>query len=323
MQTIVPPALGLTTAYFNVGGDAIRRENFLKFHEALGTHGRELVVVELAIGDRPFDLPERIPALRFRTTDRLWHKEALLNIGLRELCARGYEKLAWMDGDMIFRNPDWYERTCEALDRYDICQMFRTAVVDRGDGMTMTYDNRTDFGMIPGGAWAMKSNVFKHLPLYDRMITGSFDLVAWNAHRGTLEHIIRKHGLAGHDLKPLWDDVRPWSERWRAESANVTGYAENAVSFLPHGTMHRKKYFSRSKLLTGYDPRRDLRRRDDGILEWSPEASEDLKRRLTEYFEERIDEDTRSRSFPEYVGNVFWVTCARLKVSLRRILRLR
>ena len=61
------------------------------------------------------------------TTDKpLWYKENLLNIGISKL-PDDAKYIAWIDGDVVFDEADWPERTMRALDIHPFVQMFSLA----------------------------------------------------------------------------------------------------------------------------------------------------------------------------------------------------
>lgn len=99
------------------------------------------------------------------------------------------------------------------------------------------------------------------------------------------------------------------------------GYADNEITLLSHGTMHRRRYFLRHKLLEGYDPEKDVTTRPDGILAWSPDAAADLKERVANYFKTRDDDSVNSKSIMTYAANAFRVIISRVKMGLRSTIR--
>ena len=68
-----------------------------------------------AFGDAPFDLPAGPDVIQVRGPDVLWQKERLLNIAVSRLPARA-RKVAWLDGDLLFADPDWAGETARLLD---------------------------------------------------------------------------------------------------------------------------------------------------------------------------------------------------------------
>ena len=108
---------------------------FKEFQQHALAAGADLWVVELAFGDRPFEVttssnPQHI---QFRTFDELWHKERMINEAVGRL-PQNWEYCAWVDADVTFVNPDWVHETMQQLQHYMVVQMF-THAIDLGPNM--------------------------------------------------------------------------------------------------------------------------------------------------------------------------------------------
>src|SRR5262249_29632239 len=53
--------------------------------------------------------------------------ERLLAIGIAELAAAGFSKVAWLDADIQFQDAAWCEKLARVLDRVAFCQAFSLA----------------------------------------------------------------------------------------------------------------------------------------------------------------------------------------------------
>src|SRR4029079_13310383 len=84
-------------------------------------------VVECAFGDAPFELPESAAVLRVRARDVMWQKERLLNLAVAALPA-ACTKVAWIDADILFAEPNWAAETSRRLDDFPIVQPFDRVV---------------------------------------------------------------------------------------------------------------------------------------------------------------------------------------------------
>ncbi len=64
-----------------------RYETYRKFKKVMDDAKIKLITLEIAFGDRPFEVTERNNPfhLQFRTIDELWHKENALNIAINYL----------------------------------------------------------------------------------------------------------------------------------------------------------------------------------------------------------------------------------------------
>ena len=68
--------------------------------------------------------------MQLRSSEILWHKENLINIGIRSL-PRDWKYVAWIDADVVFSRPDWVAETIHQLQIYKVVQMW-THSIDLG-----------------------------------------------------------------------------------------------------------------------------------------------------------------------------------------------
>jgi hypothetical protein len=121
------PDLWGVTAYFNPAHYRTRRANYAHFAAPIRAAGIPLLTVEHAVGDAPFELPPGPDVLQVRGPDVLWQKERLINLGVAHLPPDA-ARIAWLDGDIRFTNPDWAVTTARLLDDYPVVQPFARAI---------------------------------------------------------------------------------------------------------------------------------------------------------------------------------------------------
>ena len=111
---------------------ASRYRLFEAFRKYVADSGAELTTVELALRDRHFEVTrhDHPRDVQLRSASVLWHKENLINVGIRALPA-DWEYVAWIDSDVIFSRPDWVVETIHLLQTYDVVQMW-THSLDMG-----------------------------------------------------------------------------------------------------------------------------------------------------------------------------------------------
>lgn len=87
--------------------------------------GHNLWTVELAYGNRHFEITDSNNPrhLQVRSHSELWHKENLINLGVKHLLPRDWEYVAWVDADIAFTRPNWVEETVHQLQRYPVVQL--------------------------------------------------------------------------------------------------------------------------------------------------------------------------------------------------------
>lgn len=275
------------TAYFNPAGYRSRLRNYRIFADRLAEQGARLVTAEVALGDRPFEVPESGDVIRLRSDSVLWQKERLLNHTI-SLLPTECDKVAWLDGDVLFPERGWVDRVVAALDEFDIVQLFSTVRhlapgAWHPDGEVLGSDigllcQATDFPdwlvrreakelpfAVPGYAWAARRSVLAAVGLYDRLILGNGDsfladcLLAsfgshhyWNA---------RTPGMA--------TDMERWRAQFLAPGRPKVGYVRGEVFHLWHGRFSDRKYRERDAILIrhNFDPTVDITEKN-GVYEW-------------------------------------------------------
>jgi hypothetical protein len=65
--------------------------------------------------------------LRPRASDIMWQKARLLNLAIATLPG-ARTKIAWLDGDLLFVDPSWFERRAAALEDVPVPQPVETVV---------------------------------------------------------------------------------------------------------------------------------------------------------------------------------------------------
>jgi len=84
-----------------------------------------LYVVEVAYGDRPFEVTssENPRDIQLRTTFELWHKENALNLAAQRFPADA-KYIGYLDGDVTMSRYDWALEAIHLLQHYDAVQLF-------------------------------------------------------------------------------------------------------------------------------------------------------------------------------------------------------
>lgn len=127
------PDAVILACYFNPKNNEHRKLAFLRFYESIQNCNHR--IIECVVGESDFLFPSETPHIRqVRTSCLLWHKEALLNILIRELPAR-FKYVFWVDGDITFTNKNWIVDSVEKLQSScTIIQPFRFAIhMEKGE----------------------------------------------------------------------------------------------------------------------------------------------------------------------------------------------
>ncbi|MBI5509391.1 MAG: hypothetical protein HY903_11625 [Deltaproteobacteria bacterium] len=317
MLQVVEPAtayrpaadLGIVTCYFNPGGFKSKRVNYDSFMQPIRAGGLDVITVECAFGEARFELEPGADVVQLCSPSIMFQKERLLNLALARLPER-CTKVAWLDCDVLFDDPDWPGATSRALDAHCIVQPFATAFrlpprqrQYTGDGagwrsfaavfresprlfLTGNFDAHGHTGF----AWAARRDLLRAHGLYDGMVACCADHIIAHAALGDWSSACFRR-LAGVN-NPYATDIRAWCRRFYADVQGNLGVVHANLLHLWHGSMARRRYVECAKQLLGfaYDPKTDLRLGAAGTWEWAS-AKPELHAWVKEYFAQRNEDD--------------------------------
>lgn len=263
--------LHAVSCYFNPAGYRRLRDNLHRFVASL--HGCPLTVVELSF-DGTFELDGSLQIRGDRARHTLWQKERLLNLAVERLPPE-VDRVAWIDADIQFANPDWAAETHAALERLAVVQLFDAAHfldqrhhVIRSGPSVVGQHNKGD-KVWPGLAWAARRSVF---PLLDMHILGGGDNLMWQAFAGR-HHIKESQGAWWRRLmSPRW--LRAYlleGERMRRRVGGRVGRIAGDVFHYWHGSFENRRYVDRWQILRDhqFDPETDVAIDANGLLRWN------------------------------------------------------
>jgi hypothetical protein len=262
-------------------------ENYSVFQAALGPLESRMFSAEVVFDGEDFQTDAQLK-LRASDSSRVWLKESLLNLLLRQLPEQ-VRYVAWIDRDVLFHNPQWPEQAAALLD--DGCavvQLFSVVRFAGPDGDTIDADagfaylcaerGRRKSGK-PGFAWAARRDYLSSIEFPSMNIVGGADsnmAIAWT----------------GGDLPALWDrdgyapGLRTWNQQWadRARAAmngRRCGYVPGLITHLWHRECLKPLLRSRHDILrnAGFDPKQHIRVNADGLpeLHGQPELLEQIR----------------------------------------------
>lgn len=293
-----------------------RVELFKRFQLEMKQAGAQLIVVELAYGQRPYEVTDskNRQHLQLRSQSEIWHKENMINLGVRRLSevAPDWEYFAFIDADISFvpshhfaDRQNWINETVHQLQHHNIVQMFQTAI-DLGptgeafgkyDGFAWAYvegkfnPNTYKYTSFhPGYAWAMRRELFNNLSgLIETAILGAGDRHMAYSLVGMVEASIHP-GLSPNYATNLiqWQTL---AERFNHRDL---GYVQGTILHYWHGKKSDRRYHDRWAILVNnqYDPTTDLRRNDQGLLELVVITPRQIKLRddIRKYFRARNED---------------------------------
>jgi hypothetical protein len=298
------------TAFFNPVGYRRKYANYRRFRDRLGV---PLLAIELGYRDG-FELRDDDAEIvvRLRGRDVLWQKERLLNLAVQALPA-SCRKVAWLDCDILFDDPDWPERTSLALDRFALVQpygrAFRTppgwtcgdplppeeairpaaALMASGMSVAACLDvPASHVGCSLGYAWAAHVDLVKEHRLYDACIVGGGDGAMVRAAYGQSDAVVRLLSMNGARA----DHYRHWARRFREAVAGSVGSVEGTLFHLWHGETVNRRYRERQQELSafGFDPADDIAIDHNGAWRWNSRKPA-MHASVRAYFSSRREDD--------------------------------
>ena len=299
--------LWIVTCYFNPQSYATRLENYHRFKAAFQRSETRFVTVECSFDDQPFVLPGP-NVIRLRATDVMWQKERLLNLAISRLPSE-CRKVAWLDCDIVFQNPDWLHQTSKLLDDFALVQPFQKAVYAAkgevsysSDSIAFTESFGSTYSSAPtkplpgnfwrhghtGFAWAARRDLLRNRGLYEACIAGDGDHVMAHAAYGDWDSPCIHNCIVGEDHRKHF---RQWATEFYHDAQGQISYLAGTILHLWHGEIpHKGAYQDLVKLETHkFDPTRDIRIGSSGALEWSSSKPE-LHRSLRNYFASRMED---------------------------------
>ena len=313
--------LHVITARYNPLNWRKPHENWERFATHMLDSGVHLTVVECAPGAEDFacqspPMSDPSHAARFlhvgvRAKTRGWTKENLINLGVQRRPEAQY--IAWIDADVIFRNPNWALPAVKALQHYDVIQPWNTCYdlgPDDGhlalhtsfckqlfDGKPLAPDNwdgpywngQGGKHVYPhsGFAWCLTRQAFDWLG-------GLFELGGMGS--GDHHMALGLAGLAEKSLPPgpnsvYCREVMRWGERAVRHVNGNIGYCQNTIEHLFHGRKQDRGYISRWGMFVkhGFNPLEDLKRNAHGVLEFATNKPL-LRRDFDRYLQSRRED---------------------------------
>jgi len=238
--------------------------------------------------------------LQLKTKTPLWHKENMINLGVKKLLPSSWKAFAWIDADISFDNPNWASDTLKILNgSKDIVQLFSVVSDLNRSGNTMNffksfglqitlkkkYDKFGQEFFHPGYGWAITRSAYEKIgQLYDLAILGSGDFL--------MSLSLISNGNFG--LPPKISNGFLLTLAMFENNSNKlrTGYIPGIINHYYHGSRENRKYGERWEYLTDheFDPILHLRY-IDGILQPNDLFPEGLREKILEYFKDRNEDN--------------------------------
>ena len=262
-----------------------------------------LYVVEMTYGNQKFLVtkPDCPRHLQLRTETPLWHKENMINLGVKNLLPKNYKAFAWIDADVEFENSTWAMDTLKILNgSKDIVQLFShccdmapnmsSMSVFNSAGYQFVRNNKYVTGGInyshPGFAWAMTRKAYERSGgLFDMGILGAGDIVNLYSLLGTAEQFVGEH--YSHEYRHAVSE-------YQSRITNLRfGYVPGVIRHHFHGSKKNRQYQDRYKILLKYDynPVMHVKYNKQGIIVPTNAFPQEFKDDIMSYFLERNEDE--------------------------------
>jgi len=260
-------------------------------------------VVELSYGKQQYYITDaKNPRhLQIRGEHALWHKENMVNIGVKKLLPKDWKAMAWIDMDVEFENNTWALDTLKILNGHrDIVQLYSHCIDMDKDESAMNvfssfafqYDKKQKYCINaknfwhPGYAWAITRKAYDRIGgLYEYGILGSGDYI--------MALSIINNGLKGITSLSTDEYKNTILEFQRNMKTLRLGYVPGVIRHFYHGKKKDRKYAERWQILVenGYAPNRHITRNADGLLIPSAKCPQELLVKIKEYFYQRNEDN--------------------------------
>lgn len=304
VQPISTP-LHVITALFNPDRFRTRYAHYRAFAEHMKASGVVLHTVELAFGERAFEvtLPGDPLQIQLRTNQDMWYKENLQNVAVRRSDPE-CKYFAFIDADFHMTRPDWAYEALHLMQRYPVLQLFSTYSTLQGNfrhentmpsfmgafrsGKKLDPDGNGWLGAT-GGAWGMTRDAYNTLGgLLDSEPVGSADWHMIFALIGMEDPYVRKKMVStGYCLT-----LQQWAARAKLLNGRI-GCLDNHAIHYYHGPVAQRGYSTRWQILTKFefDPITDLVRDSQGLWQFAGNKPE-MENEIIAYMEGRGDDIT-------------------------------
>ena len=262
-----------------------------------------LFVVELVYVDQKFIITNKNNKnhLQLKTDVPLWHKENMINLGVKYLLPKEYKAFAWIDADIEFDNSSWALDTLKILNGYkDIVQIFSHCVdmdekknnLNIFNSFGFCFENQKEYTTKgkdywhPGYAWAITRKAYEKINgLYDKGILGSGDSIIAMSLINKCNSIINSNYNIDYNNSML--------EYQKKASKLRLGYTPGVIRHYYHGSKANRKYTERWKILMNYkfSPYSHITYDSSGIIIPTNYFSQEFKDEIYNYFKERKEDE--------------------------------
>jgi hypothetical protein len=237
----------------------------------LKTPNVKVYVVETAYGDRRFEVTEKDNPqhLQLHSHQPIWHKENMINLGVKHLLPLDWKYVSWCDADVFFDHEGWALESLHQMQDYSLIQPwsdcldlgFTGRVLQTFKSLCYQHQLGVPKQMHPsqpyqyahsGFAWCARRDFWEAVGgLMDFAILGSADHHMAFASIGEVMNTIHK-GMN----KNFFTLCGQWQDKAFRHTNGQLGYVPGFLKHKFHGPKARRKYRERWEILVHdhYDP---------------------------------------------------------------------
>jgi hypothetical protein len=262
-----------------------------------------LFIVEMAYKEQKFIITDKKNKnhLQLRTETPIWHKENMINLGVKYLLPKNYKAFAWIDADIEFENNSWALDTLKILNGCeDVVQLFSHCVDMNNEKNNLNIFNSFGYSYNkskkyttsgndywhPGFAWAMTRRAYEKIGgLYDKGVLGSGDSIMALSFVNKTIHMNNEKYSSDYNNSML---------KYQEKASKLRlGYTPGVIRHHYHGLKQNRKYTERWKILMKhqFSPAKHLTYDSNGILVPTNAFSEEFKQDILNYFKERKEDE--------------------------------
>ena len=262
-----------------------------------------LFVVELAYDKQKFYVTSKTNKnhLQIRTCDPIWHKENMVNLGVKYLLPKSWKAFAWIDADVEFDSNSWALDTLKILNGCkDVVQLFSHCIdMDKNENTLNIFNSfgysfnknkkYTQRGIDywhPGYAWAITRKAYEKIGgIYDKGVLGSGDSIM------ALSFINKSGNMNNVNYSEDYNNGMLEFQK-KAKTLRL-GYTPGIIRHYFHGSKINRQYTERWQILIRhqYSPIHHLTYDSFGILIPTEQFSAEFKNDILDYFKERKEDE--------------------------------
>lgn len=262
-----------------------------------------LFIVELIYTNQKFIVTDKKNKnhLQIKSDTPIWHKENMINLGVKYLLPKNYKAFAWIDADLEFENNTWAIDTLKILNGCkDVVQIFSHCIDMNNDESTLNAFNSLGYCYTkgkeynikgldywhPGYAWAMTRKAYEKIGgLYDKGVLGSGDSIMALSF---INKVSKMHNINYHS-----DYNNSMLEFQKKVKGLRLGYTPGVIRHYYHGTKQNRQYTERWKIIIkhSYSPKIHLTYDDNDVLIPTKNFSSEFKEDIINYFKERKEDN--------------------------------